>query len=1071
MSLSKIPEEKQFVGGDASHTNKAPVPGGGGSTATMRRRASAASSRRRSTATAAAAPPPRRSVLDSLATLSPEIRSAVPLVAGPTAAPGSTVAEWVSQRATSLARADILHGGEGNAPPQPKRVTAMALLSYSTKREKWLMVAGLISAGIAGLAMPVWLLLLAQSLETFNNIGKLMNSVGGEAALEILKSQLYQLVWSFAVVGFVSLLCGSLYVSLWTYTGERQALRIREKFVRSAFRQDAKWFDARGDPQELPTLATNALAKINESIGRIMADTFANLLSAFCCLAVAIGLNASLALIMLCMLPVIAIVIAILSCFMRKRSGQALDIFASAGAFATEVISGIKTISSLCAEKWSVDKYEGMARSAQTYSIWSGFLSKVTSGVMGLLFYITYTIAFLFGTEQVANTTEVEESSRNPFYCMINYCGISGSEVMVCIYGVILCAQFFALMSPGIQAVNLGRTAAVDIFGAITHTPEIDASSEEDGTKLEDYDGSIEFRNVAFAYPSRPADLIFRDLNLRIEPGSSVALVGPSGSGKSTISKLLLRLYDPIGGNVLVNGVLLKEVNLKWWRGQIGYVPQEPRLFIGSIRDNIACGKLGGAEAATDDEVFVAARAACAHEFILDLPDGYDTFYSGASVQLSGGQVQRIAIARALMRQPTILLLDEATSALDSQSEQVVQDALESIRKTRKLTTVTVAHRLSTIVSSDQIAVIADGTIEELGTHNELLKEDGIYATLCEGQGIGADPADSERSATDAAQPVAPSVFEKDDSVEKPLGDPDDLEAGMAKASNYGEMDGKFEDEEIGEEEGEEERIASMSRLWGYNKDETGYIVLGIIGALVVGVLPPSEGILYAQLTANFFILESEPMREQNRMLSLCFLALAGASLLGNMAMGCGFSVSGFRLTRRLRVLAFDKIMRHDMGWFDFPENSTGELTERLEADAEAVNKVTGFSLGQKIQVLSSLASGVIISLAFSWQIGLIAIACIPFIMGAAVLQAKCTKHRVVQHDGVSSATILERGLDNIALVQAYDLQEKVSDDYSASLAPVAKDKVRQGVILGYIRLGYIVTAIVSGAYHFVDSE
>lgn len=478
-------------------------------------------------------------------------------------------------------------------------------------------------------------------------------------------------------------------------------------------------------------------------------------------------------------------------------------------------------------------------------------------------------------------------------------------------------------------------------------------------------------------------------------------------------------------------------------------MPQEPHLFIGSIRHNIACGKPAADGPPTDEEVIAAAKAACAHDFIQSLPDSYDTFYSGASVQMSGGQIQRIAIARALMRNCSILLLDEATSALDSESERVVQDALASIRKTRKLTTVTVAHRLSTIVSSDQIAVIAEGTIQELGTHRELLEENGIYATLCESQGIGADAADA---ISGAFQPQAQSITSttaevpKEGAAIKAIGDPKDPEAGIPLVDSEGDVD-KFDSEE----EGQEEELASMSRLWQYNKTEWAYLFLGIVGALVVGVLPPAEGILYAQLTANFFTMESAPMREQNTMLSLCFLALAAASLLGNMAMGCGFSVAGFRLTRRLRVLCFDKIMRHSIGWFDFPEHSTGELTERLEADAEAVNNVTGWNLGQQIQVFSSLACGIIISLSFSWQIGLIAIGCVPLIMGAAFVQAKCTKRRVIEQDGVSSATILERGLDNIALVQAYDLQEDVSDQYSKSLAPVAKDKVRQGVISGAV--------------------
>ena len=191
------------------------------------------------------------------------------------------------------------------------------------------------------------------------------------------------------------------------------------------------WFDKRGDPQELPTLASNALTGIGNAIGRVLADFVSNMLSAFGCLAVALGLNAPLALVMLCVLPIVAIVVAIISCYMRKRNSQALQAFSSAGAFSSEVISGIKTVASLSAERWAVKRYEEMSLDGQKYSIWAGFLTKVTAGMMGLIFYCTYTVAFLLGTEQVARTQEVAESSWNPFYCMINYCGISGSEVMV----------------------------------------------------------------------------------------------------------------------------------------------------------------------------------------------------------------------------------------------------------------------------------------------------------------------------------------------------------------------------------------------------------------------------------------------------------------------------------------------------------------------------------------------------------------------------------------------------------------------------------------------------------------
>jgi ABC-type multidrug transport system fused ATPase/permease subunit len=217
--------------------------------------------------------------------------SAVPLMAG-NSDPGNFLVEWAEHRAKQMAR--LTKRGPGSDDPEVPKVRTFALLSFATPEERWWMILGLVAAAVSGLSMPAWLLLLAKSLETFNSIGKLVNTIGGDATLEILVDELYQLCWSFAVVGSVALVSGSTYVAIWTYTGEKQALRIRENFVRAAFRQDAAWFDLRGDPQELPTIASNALARINGAIGRMMADTFANLLSAVCCLAVAIGLNANL---------------------------------------------------------------------------------------------------------------------------------------------------------------------------------------------------------------------------------------------------------------------------------------------------------------------------------------------------------------------------------------------------------------------------------------------------------------------------------------------------------------------------------------------------------------------------------------------------------------------------------------------------------------------------------------------------------------------------------------------------------------------------------------------------------
>ena len=223
---------------------------------------------------------------------------------------------------------------------------------------------------------------------------------------------------------------------------------------------------------------------------------------------------------------------------------------------------------------------------------------------------------------------------------------------------VILCATFFGLMAPALQAINLGRQAAVDIFDTITHVPGIDPSSG-DGTIPDTLDGEIMFDGVYFSYPTRPKDILYKNFSITASAGQSLAIVGPSGCGKSTIARLILRFYDPIDGAVRIDGTPLSELNLEWWRKQVGYVAQEPVMFPGTIYDNIALGKSSGTdgEKVTREEVIAAAKAACCHEFIGELPDGYETFYSGASIQLSGGQMQRICIARAMVRNPSILLL------------------------------------------------------------------------------------------------------------------------------------------------------------------------------------------------------------------------------------------------------------------------------------------------------------------------------------------------------------------------------------------------------------------------------
>lgn len=942
------------------------------------------------------------------------------------------------------------------------------------------MVLGIIMATFTGLGIPAWLILLARSLDTFSSLATLMTKAGDNVDLfELLRSELNKLCIAFAIVGGVCLVTGFIYVSIWTYTGEQQSLRIQKLFVRSCLNQDAEWYDS-NDREALPTKMGTALVHVSNAIGRQVVDVYANAVSALGCLIVALLLNTPLSLVMLCVVPIAIVIMALFNFCIRRVKKRASKELAEAGGVATEVLAGIKTVVALCAQSHFTDKYESHIMSSAKASVTAAFLSSLLAGITGALFYVTYTIAFYIGTEQV----QADSSMINIIYCFFEgdaQCRVTGASVMCCIYGVILCVTFFGLMvrtcfacvllalvlclhaliqafltclrpfqGPGLSVINLGRSAAVDVFNTLNRKPVIDPASNS-GKKIQDgLKGKIQFKDLYFTYGNKSGRPLFFDFNLTIEPGQSVALVGPSGSGKSTIAKFIMRFYDIDEGQIIIDDHYpLTSLNVSWWRSQIGYVAQEPILFPGTIRQNIALGKPSSEGAATEEEIRNAAEMACAHDFILDLPNGYDTYYGGSSVQLSGGQMQRICIARALLRNPKILLLDESTSALDQVSEEHVLAALKNIREKKKVTTVTIAHRLTTIIDSDAIAVIANGKIAELGSHETLLnKEDGIYRLLCENQGI--KPGENIDSATGG---VDGSVHAKGD-VEKGEGSTDNQ---LASSAVVGVEMGSVEegakdvtedlDEEIDLKQPVE--VASMSSIWKYVGWDGVYTAIGVIGSGIVGCLSPCESILTAEIVTTFYTASPDEMLEKNLRFIALFYIFALASLVGNVMVGIGLSRSGSNLGARLRSSSFRCMLKRSMGWFD--DNTVGELTTILGADVEAAEGLVGLPLGFRVRVLTSLVTGVCVALAYSWRIGLVALACVPFIGIAGVLQVCFAKKKSKYESGLSPATILEQGLRGITSVQAYNLEPKVGDDYDMALVPESEGKVREGLITGAV--------------------
>ena len=906
--------------------------------------------------------------------------------------------------------------------------------------EYFLMILGFIGSVATGASNPIMAYLTgsttsdasesaSEKLEEMTEEEKQIFFAGFKKTMD-KKVREFMIYWALSfVAAFISNFC-------WEYASLRQMHHLKEKYFARILMQEQGWFD-QNNAFEFATKVQVQLEQIELGVGEKF-GTLVECASTFITgLIIAFFASWKLTLVILCVAPFLAICIIYMVTSMRKSLFLSRKAYETAGGVAEEVLYNIKTVVSFGNFDFERQRFGHYIDLVHELDKKSGFKLAISSGAVNFFYFLSYFVCILYARSLL--------SKEKP--------PIKPGDVMTVCFATTMAISSFGMMAPNISIIQEACVAASDYFTLLDRKVEIDESGSTYRPDRDSVRGRIEFKNIQFIYPSDVNKRKILDgLNLVFEPGQKVALVGESGCGKSTTVNLIERLYEPTAGEVLIDGVNIKEYDLKYLRSLIGYVQQEPVLFNSPIRNNIIFGRdeliqneFGGN---ADNMISEACREAYAYEFIEKIPEKYNYVVGIKGSKLSGGQKQRIAIARAILCKPKILILDEATSALDNKSEKQVQKALDNISQ-KNVTTVIIAHRLSTIQNADVIYALKNGKVCEKGTHQELLELNGYYAGLVKSQMDG----NTEKKNVDKMNKKKSSVY--------------------SVGSFFNE---EITDENVGIEKVKPKKklmAVQRSRIFALYRNKKFIIFLASLGSLMSGAIMPLAGFNLSNCINAFSSNDKDKIRKRGTLHACMYLVIAICAGFFMFLKIRHFRIIGSFLECQMRKLVINKYLNMHMGFYDREENAPGALLAKLSIDTTQLHCLILIMIGDIVQTFGCVVTGFVIGLIKEYRLMLIALCFMPFIIASAVLSnyTKQGGRNSYRDINIEAGGILSECVINTKTIYSFNFQREAVRMYLKVLDRAKKDFLRDSFFKGLlIGIGIFATFCSKATiYHFAS--